>query len=249
MQNYLGGLHTHTWTLGIEEHFYLGLVLLIALLIRFCPLDSGIQSNWFLVGGFIVVMACACSRWFFLTYFPDKPVWVIMHSHNRIDSLLIGVMLSWLMWQHAGVSQLLERYRWVLSIIALLVISSTLFIDLIDHLYYTIWWYPSLALAFAILIGVAVSTDFKITAILNPICWIEVYSYTIYLWHFPAESLIRNHFYNGNIPIENIYAYIILYCIISCVAGYLFAVALELPMLRLRERFFPSAQSPLPSKK
>ncbi len=65
----------------------------------------------------------------------------------------------------------------------------------------------------------------------SAICYIGVYSYSIYLWHLPVQNLLLRY-----IPDLRIEA--ALYMVISIFTGIVTSLAIEKPMLRLRDKYF-----------
>lgn len=96
VQNYFGSLweHQHTWSLAIEEHFYLILTGVFILLAKW----KGNTANPFcrLPKIFLVVAVVSlASRWISVCRqnpgFMNANEW----THCRIDSLMFGVVLSY----------------------------------------------------------------------------------------------------------------------------------------------------------
>lgn len=73
---------------------------------------------------------------------------------------------------------------------------------------------------------------------LKPLSYIGFYSYSIYLWHYPVARL----FWNGAPHTVPMFA---AYVAISLVLGIGMATAIEMPMLRVRERVMPKRKAPL----
>lgn len=238
VQNYVGGLHTHTWTLGVEEHFYLGLILFVCFAIRKWG-ASWLKTNAFAKLLFLIIALCAVSRFFFMWKFPEKPVWIFSHTHNRADSLAIGVLLAWLFWTKESVQVWSRKNCWVLIGFGVAALSTTLFFPFLNFIEWTVIWYPLIAAGGAALVAGGTAKDLTPPSLLKPVVWIGLYSYTIYLWHFPIERLVRIFLFGGTIESDELITYALVYTFLSCMVGYLSSALLEQPVLKLRERLFP----------
>jgi peptidoglycan/LPS O-acetylase OafA/YrhL len=176
LQNYLGSSLRQTWTLSIEEHFYLLLAFLFALaasrhlkaatILKLCA-SLGLLA--FVARSITAALGNyqGASRW----------------TQNRMDSLLFGVILALLYYFFPGVyARLTARASPLLAIIGLSILGI-LYVD--DPL---LFLGPGLAViylaagAFLLLVN---QHSGRLTGwwIYRAIAWIGVYSYALYLWH------------------------------------------------------------------
>jgi peptidoglycan/LPS O-acetylase OafA/YrhL len=143
VQNYVPGLWDHTWSLAIEEHFYLLLALLIFALARRngerrqeARMDARHASDPFatLIPIFaIVALAEIALR--ILTAQYGKPSFVhhLYPTHLRLDSLLFGVLLAYLAWSRGNALAVWVREaRSPLVLIAVLCLAPACFLPAID---------------------------------------------------------------------------------------------------------------------
>ncbi|MCA8920042.1 MAG: acyltransferase, partial [Planctomycetes bacterium] len=93
VQNYFPGYWNYTWTLAVEEHFYLSLAVFVVWRLRARPEGPfDVIPSLF---GFIAVF-CLVARAFHLTFSDsDSQSWMLM-THTRMDALMFGVLLSYL---------------------------------------------------------------------------------------------------------------------------------------------------------
>jgi len=92
LENYLGGLLNHTWSLAVEEHFYFGLAGLFALTSRLNP-----QKPFAVVPWAFAAVAVACLARRLVLHMEPQPIpcpGYHCYTHSRIDSLLFGVLLA-----------------------------------------------------------------------------------------------------------------------------------------------------------
>jgi peptidoglycan/LPS O-acetylase OafA/YrhL len=240
IQNYVGSSLEHTWTLSLEEHFYLLLSVALGWMVfRKWPPRRIIVA--FLIAA-SVVMALRCLTWFL--GFRE----LAEHAtHSRIDSLLLGVTLTALLQFFPQHFERIVRHKfWLLSS----AISSLGFLALVHEreagititLGYTIIYlgYGSL-----ILLVYRHSKVFSQHFAFRVIARVGVYSYGIYLWHVSVREPCL-HFANHFSPAARWPVSMVLQYATAIVLGTVLTHLVEWPFLRLRERFFP-AKDRLPS--
>ncbi|TWU05948.1 acyltransferase family protein [Stieleria varia] len=188
LQNYLDCIPwPHSWTLAVEEHFYLLLPLLLLLL---KPMLFGTRANPNRFIG-VILLICLAILAMRLHNLSTGRSWKINYyrSHLRMDSLLFGVLSSWA-WLRGWFQ---GPTRWLPWTSVFLVAAGVLFV----------WRYPlesggpTSSIGFSLLF--VASASLVLLAALNPqlgngcSVWIRapfhmvsaigVYSYTIYLAH------------------------------------------------------------------
>ena len=245
IQNYFpipSQIWIHTWSLAVEEHFYL--LLAIAASWAFRP--GRMPPTWRAqVTGFAVValtvlaarvvatMAALGQGW--------DPVKVYSPTHLRIDSLLFGVLLSALRhFNPDGWQRLVARRRTVLAASALL-LSSTLWFELADPATSTLG-YTFCYLGYGGVLVWLISAPESGRP--RPGWWrglvvIGTYSYPIYLWHLPVREFALPAVARMVGPLS-LAGSAAVYLVGSIVVGMGLGKLIELPFLRLRDAWFPS---------
>src|SRR5690349_16724000 len=95
LQSYLEGAWNHTWSLAVEEHFYLLLPLLLAALLQLRK--RGDNPFWLLLPGFgVVAVAMLGLRIYTAATVPFDYSTHMFPTHLRLDSLLMGTTLAYL---------------------------------------------------------------------------------------------------------------------------------------------------------
>ena len=89
IQNYAGTTLFHTWSLAVEEHFYLALPLVLLTLFKSQKLRRRIVL---LLGTCCVLVLCGRIVSVY-AFHASNPQW---KTHARIDALLFGVILSYI---------------------------------------------------------------------------------------------------------------------------------------------------------
>lgn len=152
----------HTWSLAIEEHFYL---LLPWVLILFLPKRLPIIFA-------VTAVSCLAGRLLFA-----EPGEFIYLTHLRLDSLFFGVLLSY--YHHYGSLEIIKNRPCVLSGFALLL--------LIAFVPFTIA-YTFAYLGFGVIM--VNFLEFKARGF-GFFSYLGAHSYSIYLWHEAVRMLIR----------------------------------------------------------
>jgi peptidoglycan/LPS O-acetylase OafA/YrhL len=228
IQNYTGGV-AHTWSLAVEEHAYLLLVLCLVIAVR---LHSRMRTLFFLFAGTIV----AVSVWGLVL--AERGHNVFTRTDTRIDGILYGVMLAILYHYAPETFQRLQRQRWLW----LLVVVGTLiyFRFKPDFL-----WQAPLSWDMANLSGVALMMLLykhregkRRSLIYRFIAWIGLYSYGIYLWHVSVISYVQS--LEHHLPPVLRHAWEISGpAIFGVLLGIFFTKIVEFPALKLRDRLYP----------
>jgi peptidoglycan/LPS O-acetylase OafA/YrhL len=252
LQNYLPLVWGHTWSLAIEEHFYLMLTAgLFFLATRARQTDLGGKPAFrALVPAFFFVAAfCEIARaiTYWLLVRNGRPVW-LMATHLRIDELLFGVLLSYLWaFDNERVRNFVARHRRILAIGVSLSVTS-----------FFVGWTPTvmvaigfvtLYLTFGALLLVVLLRDIRHSMPALFFGRIGVASYSIYLWHIPWRVAVDHITGWMHVPQDAWTVPLGLYLVGSVIVGITAAALIELPVLRLRDRLLPSrseASAPVP---
>lgn len=162
----------HTWSLAVEEQFYILLPIALLLLYRWAP-------RWV---GRVLLLACvgtfAASAWFVPTRTPE----VFYFSPFRAWELLLGSLLA--MYQLPVITNKLNR-QWIAALGLLLVVVPAFM-----YTSQTVFPGPAAALpciGAALLIWIGISGESTITQLLKSraLVFVGLISYSLYLWHWP----------------------------------------------------------------
>ena len=242
-QNYIGSIWGHTWSLAVEEHFYIFLPLLLAFLMS---RNRGSENPFrtipyvFLaVAGICLVMRIANAM--------QHPVHSHrMHyepSHLRLDSLFFGVLLSYL---HNFRPAVLEKamsnpWRFPISLFSVMALGPALFLPPDDPIVYTVG-FTLVYISFGTMLLLSIYKE-KGKRLVQPgpvakaIAKMGTYSYTLYLWHVPLAMLFSG--ISARFGVVNQYGLHAVYFATTIAVGVASAEMVEIPILKLRERLFP----------
>lgn len=227
-QNYLWHVFNHTWSLAVEEHFYL----LIAPLVL--ALSRGNHLAMLPALAVSVMAACLLAR--ISTYLACGEI-NMFASHLRMDSLMAGVLLAWIReFRPRSLARLTTR--WLLFAAALL--TPLLFYGPGGAFYSTIGFTANFV-AFSIILVVAINHEagLRNSRTVRNLALLGSYSYTTYLWHMPVKrgfSMLRQQ----SILSLDWTSELLVYGMISFMAGYVMASLIERPILALREKLLPA---------
>jgi peptidoglycan/LPS O-acetylase OafA/YrhL len=244
IQNYGPGIWPHTWSLAVEEHFYLlvGLGLFISTRLlrrpfRFLPIA--------------LLAVCAMALVLRLIAATIIPVWDITTqgepTHMRLDSLAFGVLVSYAYhFCRDELERLIVRYQVPLFLLALLCIFTVMARLQQDWFVHTIG-YTLLYIGFGSLLLWALFVKLRypgwLARVGTVVSTVGFYSYSIYLWHLAARYWLLPGLYRFTGVRENSAADLGVYILVACGTGILMARLVEVPSLKFRDKLFPSTRS------
>jgi peptidoglycan/LPS O-acetylase OafA/YrhL len=255
LQNYVGSNPAgHTWTLAVEEHFYLMLPFALVALVAMGRVRVLIPLCLLVVPALLLGLRC-------LSVWTSDPFAVKMSAtHLRLDALLFGVGVR-------GVAQYwperfaaMRRWRSWLVPAGLALWSLNLFIEPGTGFIRTIGLTGTYLGSAAFLVAAyqTRAEDFgRLARFASPaaslVAWIGVYSYAIYLWHVTAMGILEREFggrmlawAGGSTEAVWLLSTVVV-CVGAILAGVVASKVVEWPVLRLRDRFFPSRSGTLPA--
>ncbi len=250
LQNYLDQFtNTPTWSLAVEEHFYILLPLSLLLLAKGA---SGLNNIGWLASG--AVVGCLGLRMLHLALgHADND---FMLSHNRFDSLLVGVWLAWVWRRYPEKITALTSHGWRVALVVLALVSPGFFFSRKDAFLFTLG-FPMLAAGYALLLMTLVAHGggwLEASKIGRMLAAVGRWSYNIYLWHFFLPLLLGARYASVQLwlaetlphPVAVVAAQTSVYVALSVAAGWLFTWLVEEPALKLRDRWLPSKTVAVP---
>jgi peptidoglycan/LPS O-acetylase OafA/YrhL len=172
----------HTWSLSIEEQFYLLWPLLLLLVLRFVGTTRRRVAAFGAAGivGSLVSMA--------LLYSPAAPSRAYYGTDARIHQVLIGALLA-IAVSEVSWSGRQRRVGAVVSVAAVAAVLLAFWTVSDSDAFYYFGGSAAVALAAAALVwGVDVAPNGPVARefALRPVRWIGKISYGVYLWHWPV---------------------------------------------------------------
>ena len=236
-QNYLGGVWNHTWSLAVEEHFYIGLAMLVTYLIRVSPNKPFRRVPLIFA---ITAICCFSLRMLNLVLFPEySNRTYLFGTHIRIDSLMFGVLLSYL-WNFCAFENRTARIpSFVLIAIGAALLSPAFIFELQTNKWISIVGVILFYLGSGFLVIAAIRWKTSDSRLVQSIAGLGAASYSIYLWHMPVARW-GHRFVSKAIGFDSFYLYLFNAVVGACVFGWLLNRLIENPILLIRDRLFPS---------
>lgn len=234
----------HTWSLAVEEHFYLLLPVALWVLARINRARGAAPFRglvWLFV---VVAVACLALRVnaaadahgysFFGNVYP---------THLRIDSLLFGVVLAYLHHCHGErFAPVVRRFAPLFVVVGVALVAPAFFVRLKMPWMHTIG-FTMLYVGYGAIVVAAVHAWPAATTSrwLGALAAIGQHSYSIYLWHrvvlvLAREKLVEVLGFRLPFVIE-----VSLMTAGAIGLGVLMSKLIEIPVLRARDRWFPTA--------
>ncbi len=246
LQNYLGRLWNHTWSLAVEEHFYFFLSFLLYVLARKNLIER--QKIFYIITA-IILIGCLTLRLIANINHPENENF--FESHLRFDSLFAGVLISYLFhFNKDSLYQFSNKFGKYFIILMPLLISFTPFIVPEQSFFIRTIGFTFLYIAFGLALILTITTNDvgnKIGKIISKplfesIRKIGYYSYSIYIIHIAIAMAVKK--FETYCEMDS-HLYFIIYFCGSIIAGILISKLIEIPFLKMRDRFFPKRTADL----
>ncbi|HXH50571.1 MAG TPA: acyltransferase [Terriglobia bacterium] len=227
IQNYMPRIWPHTWSLAVEEHFYLALPIL---LIVMCRLSSAKKNPFGKLPWVFAGVAVTCLVMRIAEFRMGTLAFTIRaETHLRIDSLFIGVLLGYFKhFYSARFANLSRKPLWLLGIFLLFPsLLSSEFGEYANTIGMT-----TVYLGYSCFLVWAVEKSGSPFLLSRGVSAIGRYSYSIYLW----QGLVFGVLFKGHYDTR----FLLLGAPLAVAFGILMSHWIELPSLKVRDRFFPS---------
>jgi len=261
LQNYLGTRIGITWSLAVEEHFYLALPLVLIAVTAGWRNTKSIPAIPIIA--LLLIVACNVMRFEFNW---NKPFDLYTHqyaTHLRIDGLFFGVMLAYVHHFHPHVLARLARYPLLLLAIGLALVCPMGFYEVGQYRWVWTIGYTMLYVGYGCILIACIYAprNHVLGKVLSTrgavwIAAIGIFSYSIYLWQFSLGLQPLDWWLLPHLPHKPVSLFWLLsmtsYFLVAIVAGIIMAKLIEMPALAVRDRIFPpkssSPATPTPEK-
>lgn len=246
LQNYVEGLSFHAWSLAVEEHFYFFLAGVFWILKWRTRPGQALNFDFIPDLFLTVAVVCLLSRWalwaFLLDYTYENEHLYMQSDFALFDQLFFGVFLAHLWhnrWDEAMKQKIASWRGWFFAAGMLLLVPAVS--PMMNSEWFRIFGFVIIYIGAGCLLlgGLGLKCDrgfFFIRWGAN----LGQYSYSVYLWHllvglcvFPLVQVNRDDLAGGFLNFT-------IYFALCWVVGIVLASAIEFPVLRLRDRRYPS---------
>jgi peptidoglycan/LPS O-acetylase OafA/YrhL len=245
-QNYGLSLCFHTWSLAVEEHFYFLLAGLFLILKWRTGPDRGLNFRW--IPNFFLTLAVLClvARTVTWAVFVGSTnvnlFWFIHADHALLDSLFFGVMLSHFWhneWSEPTRRKVLS-WRALFAVTGLCLLLPSC-VNVMDVRWFRIFGFILIYLGAGCLLLSSLSLDyFPCPAFVRWLAWLGKYSYSVYLWHLLAGDWLTPLLRVKMVKMPGMILNALIYVAGAWAIGIVLARLIEFPVLRCRDRWFPS---------
>ena len=257
-QNYYTGFgyaNPPSWSLAIEEHFYFGLSFFLWKYFKNSTVNQESNSdsvkqkvfeNRLIAILFFILFLRLASNFFF----PSYVAFNFTMTHLRIDSLLFGVLISYLF--HFNKNKLLaifNRNKIKLLIICVAGLIWTPFIDSIPSFFAKTFGFTMLYLSFGIILTYVLITEdineklnkYFNTKVVAVVSRIGYCSYSIYIIHSFVNIQIENLLKSYEITSHSFVIFVFT-SVLSVLLGFFMTFSIEKYFLKIRDTYFPSRE-------
>lgn len=216
-QNYTGET-SHIWSLCVEEQFY---ILLPILFIFIQSLKQRLKIKVMKTAVYSLIAAGILFK--FASYYLTNSQDTFAATHNRLDGLAWGVLLSIHLSGRSSVSK-----PWLFVIAGVIMLFTSISLSLYSPYFKSLLLHSFVPAAFYLIMAGLYHVDFSRLFLLRIVSY---YSYNIFLWHPLVGGTILTNFGFSSITL-------IISLILSVVVGVIATILIEEPFLKLRGQIF-----------
>ena len=257
IQNYTNGLgyiNPASWSMAIEEHFYIGFVLILWICLKKRWIKLTIETNNSLKFGrietfiFLILILVLLIRCLSNLYIPNLGIRSFTMTHLRIDAIFAGVLVSY--FYHFRISYLnkIMNYKFIIFMIILSGVIWTPFINASTSFFAKTLGFTLLYISFSFLLIYFLMTEninYKLNSIFTPyivniFSKIGFCSYSIYTFHMFLGRYIVSAIDHSNLPFYNHRINFIITSFLCIVFGMLITYTIEKYFLSIRDRRCPN---------
>lgn len=246
LHNYLGGRWEHTWSLDVEEFFYLVVPFVFYLLVK----KNNLTLKSFVTGYIMLLVFGIICRGLTVHYANgydfDKQQ---TQTHYRLDGLFLGVLISYIYNFKPHLLKAIYKNSVLFGIIGALLIVPNFCFDRETNLWVTVVLLATNPIGFGLLIIISLNSLKNVNK--RSLLTVGKCSYTIYLWHLCVNSFCQSLYFKFIAATNNhpsvhqlqqlIYVfYLVLYIGASLSLGILLTRLIEIPVLKVRDKYFPA---------
>ncbi|MEP2025705.1 MAG: acyltransferase [Reichenbachiella sp.] len=235
VQNYWSGIWLHTWSLAVEEHFYLLFGLLVVILTK----RNMLSNQGFMIGVLTFILILSLVMRVYVSYpHRNDEFFGFFQTHLRSDGIVLGVLLSYLYHFTNSLTFLRRHKRAVLILSGVFIAPGFIFHS--GGFFMNTLGLTTVNIGFTLLVLLALDFEelyerSKSRAVVLVVSWLSfvgMNSYSIYIWHLTIKDVFYSSFSFD--PYLMTFSCFLLSILLGIAMSYL----IEKPTLRLRNRIF-----------
>jgi len=232
--NYFYSNNTHLWSISVEEHFYFLLSFLFVFLIALKKVNFKVILNIYLLLLFSGLGFRLLNYFNYTDYNFERDY---TQSHYRFDGLFFGSLIAFVSYYKPYIIEKITNNKFTSFYIScsLLFLSTNFILRREAHPLISVVNLALNPICFGYLLIVLLDFNKKIfLTLIKPFSYIGMYSYSIYLFHIHFLFFCDKYLTKGT------YLYYTTYLGLAIFGGILLSKCIEYPIIRYRERYFPS---------
>lgn len=235
LHNYINGPYGTTWSLDVEEAFYILLPIFFGVIINRKALKFRTIITTYLVLVVIGITGRILAVINYPVYNFEKR---FTQTHYRLDALFFGVVLSYLYHYHKPMlKNTISKFSTYMIPFCFLLISLNFVFPRDHNNWISIIMLSINPICFGMLMILLVEGKPRFLEKYGWLKLLGVNSYAIYLWHPLVNNILIDSLLKNNSEIKYI-VYIFAYLLLSVSIGVAATMIIEKPMLHFRDKHF-----------
>ena len=234
------GFFGESWSLAVEEYFYLFLAFVVFVLSNLFKGKLPLVYNTIIISTLLIVIALRLYLYFNVTIAVKE---IPFFTFCRFDSIMVGVMGAWIFFSRQKIKLV---WSWILLIAGvgvLILLKLTGFLS--DYL--AVVYFPFFrSLAVLMMFPLLLSWQNKGTLVERFLVFTGKISYSLYLvnlcvvMYIVIEFIINKTWEKTNFESSHWYLLIPVYWLVSYLLASLLYYTIEIPFLKLRDKLVPN---------